>query len=152
MSRYPESLSVRFWKKVEKTNGCWRWPGSKSEKGYGRLKTKGKIFLIHRLSYEFHNGPIPEGMCVLHTCDNPECANPNHLFLGTRGDNNRDRNKKGRDARGEKNNMAILSEMDVKKIRGLLIKGISKKALALEFGTHLSTIYLIANRKIWKHI
>lgn len=92
----------RFWAKVDKSRGpeaCWIWTASTSG-GYGRLgSSKFETVLAHRRSWELERGPIPEDMCVLHNCpdgDNPLCVNPKHLWLGTRDDNNADRDKKGR--------------------------------------------------------
>jgi len=76
---------------------CFEWRGGKSE-GYGRKHFNGRTQFTHRIAWEWANGPIPEGMCVLHTCDNRACCNPNHLFLGTKGDNARDMCSKGRHA------------------------------------------------------
>lgn len=95
-----KTLEQRFWAKVDKTDDCWLWSGSKSglyghgEIGRGR-RTEGKV-KTHRLSWELHNGSIPKGMHVLHKCDNGLCVNPDHLFLGTQKDNMVDMAKKGR--------------------------------------------------------
>src|SRR3990167_5547725 len=92
------SLEFRFWKKVEKTSNCWRWTGGKNNMGYGRIRKgfQASHLLAHRVSWDIHNGSIPSGMLVLHKCDNPECTNPKHLFLGTFSDNSRDMYLKGR--------------------------------------------------------
>jgi len=86
----------RFWEKVDMRGHCWEWTAAKTSCGYGRFKVEGKTVGAHRVSYELHYGEIPEEMCVLHTCDTPPCVNPEHLFLGTPTDNNRDRDQKGR--------------------------------------------------------
>lgn len=87
--------------------GCWEWQRARMGAGYGNTRYQGKTINTHRLSYMLFVGPIPEGMYVLHKCDNPPCVNPEHLWLGTPADNMRDRDAKGRDrfsrARGESN-------------------------------------------------
>lgn len=99
------SLSERFWKKVDQ-NGpthpvlgtpCWVWTASRFVRGYGALKVDdGPKGYAHRISWELHFGPIPDGLWVLHRCDNPPCVNPAHLFLGTHLDNMADMDAKGR--------------------------------------------------------
>jgi hypothetical protein len=75
---------------------CMVWRGARNGCGYGAKRIGGKVRSTHRLAWEWANGTIPDGMCVLHRCDNPPCCNPSHLFLGTVADNNRDRKAKGR--------------------------------------------------------
>ena len=103
-----KSLEARFWDNILKTDGCWLWQGTKcATEGftYGQAWHEGKRWKAHRLSWLLHKGAIPARMCICHTCDNPLCVNPDHLFLGTQGDNNTDRHNKGRDgaAYGEHN-------------------------------------------------
>lgn len=92
-------LAARFWSFVVQHERCWEWTGARTAYGYGILgrgtREDGLIY-AHRVSWELHNGSLPDGLCVLHTCDNPPCTNPNHLWLGTKGDNNRDMVAKGR--------------------------------------------------------
>jgi hypothetical protein len=92
------TLKDRFEDKVsiEPNSGCWLWTGSLNDTGYGQLWVGSKSTRAHRLSYELHVGPIPEGMHVCHHCDNPPCCNPNHLFVGSHTDNMADKIKKGR--------------------------------------------------------
>jgi hypothetical protein len=95
------TLEERFWSKVVRPSlaECWGWAGSKSH-GYGQMSSglgRGNAPLkAHRLSYELHYGPVPKGLEVCHSCDNPECSNPLHLWLGTHHDNMRDAANKGR--------------------------------------------------------
>lgn len=86
----------RFWNKVEKTDGCWLWTASKNRQGYGYFRFDGKMMKAHRMAWLLVHGEIPEGMLVCHTCDNPSCVNPEHLWLGTNQDNQNDMNAKGR--------------------------------------------------------
>ena len=75
---------------------CIEWQRCRSAFGYGRLWFKNRVWMAHRHAWFLANGPIPDGLCVCHHCDNPPCTNVDHLFLGTKGDNNRDRDQKGR--------------------------------------------------------
>jgi len=89
-------LEERFWPKVDKTGDCWLWTGWRNDEGYGYIRDVGRIVRAHRASYELTQGAIPEGMMVLHKCDNPPCVRPDHLRLGTNGDNMIDMYSKGR--------------------------------------------------------
>lgn len=93
-----KSLQERFWSKVTKTEDCWKWNGAKHPFGYGMLQKQNSYekTTASRISWEIHNGEIPDGLFVLHKCDNPECTNPDHLFLGDNGDNMRDKESKWR--------------------------------------------------------
>ncbi len=98
----------RFWSKVRQSGGCWIWTAGLSKSGYGKFAPSHRQTVgAHRVSYELFNGEIPDGMCVLHRCDNPPCVNPHHLFLGTQVDNVADRNSKNRQARGPNLSLAI---------------------------------------------
>src|SRR3990172_937528 len=81
---------------VELPSGCWRWIGNIDCHGYGRIKSGGKSHKAHRLSWQLHKGDIPLGLCVCHICDHTWCVNPEHLFLGTYGENTLDMFSKGR--------------------------------------------------------
>ena len=117
-----KTLEQRFWEKVEYTETCWLWRASKRNKGYGQFGLcRDGYWMIsaHRMSYMLCVGEIPKGLHVLHTCDNPSCVNPSHLFLGTNADNVADKVAKGRQARsrGENHPMARLTIDEVKAIR-----------------------------------
>ena len=149
-----ESISERYERYVVRRGDeeCWGWTGFK-HRGYGRLRDTtrkaGPAVGAHRVSYEKHIGPIPEGMTVLHRCDNPECSNPRHLFLGTNADNNADRNAKGRQAAGERHASAVLTEEDVRTIRASAEPG---TVLAARYGVTKSTIYGIKKHRSWWHL
>lgn len=87
----------RIMGKVDQSDsGCWLWKGFRSYLGYGQITVQGKTWPAHRLTYTLFKGEIPEGMQACHTCDNPPCCNPDHIFLGTASDNSRDSQSKGR--------------------------------------------------------
>ena len=160
----------RFWEKVEKTETCWLWKSSKRNKGYGAFvwaDDAGRIVQgrAHRFSWEQSHGPIPIGLCVLHHCDVPACVNPEHLFLGSKRDNNQDMCKKGRHVsggthcgkngkyeRGEHHHHARLTEETVRNIRRDRLLGISFSELATRYGIGVGHAYRIATRKAWKHV
>ncbi len=149
--------------------GCWIWIGKKNANGYGTLATK-KATLAHRLSWELHVGPIPNGMSVLHHCDTPACVRPEHLFLGTRADNVRDMDAKGRrgfaigvlngrtttpqtTARGSHHGMAALTEDDVRAIRREYAGRRGQQSeLGRRFGVAHCTIASIVKGKTWTHV
>lgn len=143
----------RFWEKVDKTGDCWNWTAGKVHNGYGRFWFKGKTYQANRFVWEIYNDPIPKGMLVCHKCDNPACVNPEHLFLGTDFDNMQDRNNKRRQAFGNKNGMAILTENDVREIVLKYKSGqYSHRELAKMFKVGNTTIDDILRGTKWKHI
>lgn len=95
-----------FWAKVDVQgeDDCWEWQGSRTDKnGYGLFSLSSSTMRAHRVAWELWNAePIPEGMSACHSCDNPPCVNPEHIWLGTSADNNRDRDAKGRHANSQK--------------------------------------------------
>lgn len=156
MSRPRTPLMERFTALVSKSDGCWDWGGSKNKNtGYGKVLRGGSgngSVLAHRASWELHNGPIPDGMCVCHRCDNRSCVNPDHLFLGTHADNSADMVAKGRSTRGERGGHRSLTEDDVFSIIDEYKDGVSRAAIAKKHGVAKSTIYHIMERRIWAHL
>lgn len=138
------------------TTSCIEWGKARNRTGYGVARYKGKMWYAHRMEWEKANGPIPEGMCVLHRCDNPICVRADHLFLGTHADNHRDMREKGRDRspiqRGELNVKAKLAEPDVIMIRRLRAEGWTQKRLADRFGVSKTAIQFIERGINWPHL
>jgi hypothetical protein len=132
--------------------GCIEWTGSRTKakdkkKGYGQINRGGKSLLTHRLAWELKHGPIPPGMKVCHSCDNPPCCNDEHLFLGTQTDNMADRDTKGRTAKGETHYRAKVSDKDVLEIRRRAAVGERQRVIAADFGIHQSQVSYIKNGK-----
>ncbi len=131
-------------------SGCWVWNAHADKDGYGILPCNGPAIRAHRYSWERVNGTIPEGMVVCHSCDNPGCVNPDHLFIGTPKDNVQDMLKKGRDCMvGERNNKAKLTNKDVKAIYE---SERSTSTLAESYGVSVSTIKRIKNGRSWRGV
>lgn len=122
---------------------CWEWNGGRHRNGYGKAARGGKTRTTHRLAYEAWNGPIPDGMAVLHRCDNRPCMNPAHLFLGTIAENHADMRSKGR-----QNDPQKLTDAQVAEIRSAYtgVRG-EQTVLAHQYGVSLATISLIVRGK-----
>lgn len=133
-----EKLCIRFWGKVKKGKTCWEWSGAKIPKGYGQLGFLGKHTYAHRVSWELCFGKIPQGLCVLHKCDNPPCVNPKHLFLGTIADNNRDMFRKNRGFHWPKG-ITTLSALKFHRIQRLLRAGKNPKQIRRITGVSWNT-------------
>lgn len=148
-----------FWDKVQRSTdpaNCWVWLRGCGGEGYGNVWWHGKMDLAHRVAYSLENGgELPEQR-VLHTCDNPLCVNPAHLWLGTRGDNNADRDAKGRSRSGsqpgELNPRSTLAEPDVRMIRKAYANGAPQVELARLFEVSKSCICDIIHRRRWSHV
>lgn len=150
----------RFWRNVEKgaEDECWLWTGLATEDGYGRISVDGAYMGAHRFSYELHREAIPVGKQACHSCDNPPCVNPAHLWLGTQAENMRDMARKGRANLtpamvGEKHTNAKLNRDEVIAIRRLKReKGLTHAELANMYGVCFQLISKIVLRKAWTHV
>lgn len=191
-TEFSEKYVSRFWSKVDKNGtepahvpgigACWNWAGSKNPGGYGNFKLGEKRVNTHRVSWIFHNGPIPANLFVLHRCDNPSCVRPDHLFLGSQLDNAADCRSKGRQpsfdaksqimlkvaargpshglkkhperaARGESNGTSKLTGEQVEDIRRIYASGDqNQKQLASRFGIVPGTVSKIVRFEMWTHI
>lgn len=154
-SGFSISFRERFWNRVNKTDTCWLWTGMTRKDGYGHIRagksSRGNVD-VHRASWILHNGNIPRGMHVCHTCDVRSCIRPDHLFLGTALDNIRDAKSKKRNAFGERSGHAVLSESAVENIRRTYAMGfMTQKLLARIFGVCRTNIGHIVRGKSWKH-
>ena len=154
------SLTERYWRRVIRPSDdvCWDWRGTKTNRGYGMTCEAGRKLMVHRVSWEIHHGPIPAGMVVMHTCDNPPCSNPRHLRLGTQRDNIHDMHQKKRGSRttgrsGEDNSRSKLTTDNVRRIRNAhAMDGLTFRDLALEYGVDPTAIQRVVRRDSWKHV
>ena len=140
MSEELDDLKARLLARTEvMPSGCWHHDGN--------IIYLGKYMKTHRASWLVHRGPIPEGLCILHRCDNRRCVNPEHLWLGTKTDNMADMVTKGRNARSSK-----LSVDDVRKIKALLAEGNSCGAIARQFNVSESHVSAIKHGRCYAHV
>ncbi len=141
-----EQSRARFWTKVRKSDGCWEWTGSGNGiQGYGQVRIAGKCIQAHRRSWEMEFGPIPDGLFVLHRCDNRPCVRPSHLFLGTLSDNMHDCSRKGRLAPPRS-----LTADNVATIRRMYDDGVGQYPLAALFRVPQSTISGIVRGNLYR--
>lgn len=153
--RTPDEIKQAFWAHVEKAagpDGCWLWIGRKDTYGYGVFRALGERS-AHRVSFVLNKGPIPKGMCVCHECDNPPCIRPDHLFAGTRKQNQEDMKQKLRGTHGPKNRHVKLDASDVMRIRLLYSAGnVGMTALAQEFLVSVEQVRRIVDGERWAHL
>lgn len=171
----------KFWDRVDRRSKdqCWPWIGARDDRGYGRFlmgrNARPRHLFAHRFAYALaHRSAIPDGMSICHTCDNPSCVNPDHLWAGTHHENVLDMIRKGRakyehfsgDAhwmhrhpdlvpRGERANKSSLTDDDIRLIRSVYIRGSrthGATALGARFGVSNVAITNIVHRKTWKHV
>lgn len=172
----------RFWSKVAIGDGCWLWLRARFDDGYGAFRFDNRQYRAHRFAWLETRGSLPSDMLVLHHCDTPLCVRPDHLFLGTPADNMADRDRKGRQARGERHGSrthpervprgerhgsrshpervphgsshpsAKLSEDGVRFLRALFEEGHSKKQLAKTFGITRWAVTMVVERRTWRSV
>lgn len=160
--RRVRAFAERFWEKVDVCgpDECWEWQAGREATGYGRInrgRTGDGIVRAHVASYELAHGPVSKGLMVCHTCDNPPCVNPAHLYAGTASDNHRDARERGlwrpTPLPGEKNGCAKLTEVHVREIRRRYAAGgVSYGHLAVEYGVSENAIRQVVRRLKWKHV
>ena len=149
-----DSIADRFWRRVERLsdNECWPWNGRVAANGYGVFDNSNRPHVASRFSYELANGHIgdPEKF-VCHTCDNPICVNPRHLWLGTHQQNMDDAKSKGRTAKGNglRGSSVNTSKLDASKVHEIRVSTTPAKILARKFGVSKTAIYMIRNGKNW---
>jgi len=150
----PGTVAFNFFDSFTKENDCWVWNRGTNGDGYGYLyDTKNKKhFRSHVFIYQLINGPYDSNLVICHTCDNRKCVNPDHLFLGTKAENNADRAKKGRnrDQNGTKNNQNKLTDQQVIEI--FKMRGKFQKDIAKQYGITQTMVSSIKLGKAWKHL
>lgn len=159
----------RFWSKVSRGPDCWTWGAATDRDGYGWFKRDGRQVYAHRVAYEITNNAQPGALQVCHSCDNPSCVNPAHLFLGTQADNSADMTRKGRQARGDRHGARLhpdtvrrgeanlgggkLTATQVADIRRIYAAGGSTQTqIAKRFNVTQSLVSAITRRAAWSHI
>lgn len=148
-------VKTRFWSKVAIAgpDECWEWQGAKTKSGYGWFSYQGAPRLAHRVAWELTNGPIPDGLFYCHKCDNPNCVNPAHSFLGTAAENNADMRGKRRHVVGENSPRAKLTEAQARSIANdYLVNNKTQHELAADYGVDIITVNNILNGATWKHL
>lgn len=131
---------------------CIVYTGHLNRNGYGQITVQGKGMTAHRLAYETHCGPLTPGAVVCHTCDNPPCINPDHLYAGTHADNGRDKRVRRRSTFGERNAAHRLTEQQVLDIDRRIREGEAQRDLATEYGVGQSTVSRIKRRESWAYL
>ena len=142
----------RFWNKVEITDDCWLWTAATTSNGYGSFGLNGCVVYAHRFAYELCIGQIPEDQQVLHSCDNPPCCNPAHLFLGSHADNMADMATKHRNRFGVSHHNAKLSDIKVAQIRAGYAAGETQRTLAKKYCVNQSCISRSICRLTWRRV
>lgn len=147
MRKWP--VMTEFLHASEGLPGCWEYPGPRDRDGYAFYKENGNPSRAHQVSYRLANGAPSAGLVVCHSCDNPPCCNPAHLFAGTQKQNCEDARAKDRHSRGERNGLSKLTADQVRAIRHDQRRQI---AIAADYGVRQATISNIKRRRLWGHV
>lgn len=163
----------RFILRTDKSPGhgpngdCWLWMGKLKKSKYGRIKRDGETVSVHRFAYELAHGPIPDGLSVLHHCDNTHCVREDHLFLGNQDRNMKDMAAKGRSPRGaahwtkrmpekilrgEQRPQATMTESIVRTIRSMSVEGIARREISATLGISIRNVGKIVTGAGWAHV
>jgi hypothetical protein len=152
--------ATRFWSKVRKSDddGCWMWQAARLTRtntgalSYGIIMWRGKSTNAHRVAWELTHGPIPEGLWVLHKCDEQGCVRPSHLYLGSHADNTRDAIRRKRMTRGTERWNARLRDIDVTAIRAMGAAGFATEAIGRMFSVSGRTVRYVLRGERWAHV
>ena len=155
-TKYRNNPGARLWPRLTPNGECMEWTGTRNERGYGGLRVDGRLVKAHRFAYELTCGPIPDGLDVLHSCDNPPCCNPAHLSVGDAVRNademvSRGRHGGGYGKRGDDHHQHILTPEDVQYIRENP-ECMTVSALARKFNVARATVRAARDRKTWSHL
>lgn len=150
--KYNYAVGDKFWVNVIKTDSCWLWNGVKDDSGYGLLCIDSNRSRAHRYSYTIHNGLIPKGLLVRHSCDNPSCVNPDHLSLGTHKDNKMDSILKLRHAHHESNGRAVITTEIALKVKDMITNGSSPLKISEKLGISKYIVIDIKRGKTWNNL
>lgn len=149
-----KSVEQRFWEKVDvRSSGeCWFWLAYKDKKGYGQFSINRRIFRAPRVALWLKNGEWPEVAC--HTCDNPSCVNPAHLYAGTYQTNMDDciERRRHKAAKGSASGRSKLTDAKVVEIRRRCAAGESQRSVSRRFGVCERTVTAIVKRETWRHV
>lgn len=143
----PEPFCDRY--EVDEVSGCWNWIRGTDEDGYGKMSLNGKDIRAHRYSWEIKNGSIATDQLVCHSCDNPSCVNPSHLFLGDHSVNHADRGIKDRTANGERAGASRFTEKQISEMRE---KNLGFQAARQKYGISKTHYYRVLHGDSWRHL
>lgn len=149
--KFHSGLEVpRFWAKVDKSAGpeaCWPWTGAITTHRYGCVQWQGRVLGAHKVAYLLGHGPVPSGLQIRHSCDNPPCCNPAHLSLGTRKDNAADKVARGRTPKTMTKFLTAEQVREIRAARGRLSSG----DIAKQYGITQSYTFTIWAGKVWRN-